>query len=53
MCKAYRLGADRVLPVDKSIYEHLNMSDAAKRALALVNEAIGFQNILLVEEGQL
>lgn len=53
MCKAYRLGADRVLPVDKSIYEHLNMSDVAKRALALVNEAIGFQNILLVEEGQL
>lgn len=53
MCKAYRLGADRVLPMDMSIYRDLDMSNAAKRAISLVQNAIGFQNILLVEEGQL
>lgn len=51
-CKAYRLGADRVNPVDTSSYTDLPLSENGKRALKLTIDQLDAKNILFVEEGQ-
>lgn len=50
MCRAYRLGADRVYPVCTKEYEDAPLGGAGKRALKLLIDALDPKDILFVEE---
>lgn len=49
-CKAWRLGADRIFPVDTAELEKLGLSRCTARAAELAFEALGTDSVLVVEE---
>ena len=50
MCRAYRLGADRVYPVNTDEFKDAPLGEMGKRGLKLLTEALDSKDILFVEE---